>query len=297
MGDETEIGWTDHTFNTHWGCTKVSPACDSCYAESFAKRTGHDVWGKDAPRRFFGDKHWNDPRRWNETARIMGRPSLVFCASMADVFEPRDDLNDVRARLWTLIEETPHLIWQLLTKRPEWVNGMVPSSWASGHGGFPSNVWIGTTVEDQARAEIRIPRLLGIPAVVRFLSCEPLLGPLDLSSWLYLEWMDALRSPDAEPTWRTEDGEGGWGCEMFSTLAGKRPGLGWIIVGGESGPRFRALDIGYARDVVEQANASDVPCYFKQIGGRFPKSDGDELDGRRWKEFPLQARRLSEAES
>lgn len=293
MGDETEIGWTDRTFNPWWGCTKVSPACDSCYAESFAKRTGHDVWGKDAERRFFGDKHWNDPRRWNETARIMGRPSLVFCASMADVFEPRDDLNEHRARLWTLIEETPHLIWQLLTKRPEWVNGLVPAAWHDRlH--FPSNVWVGTTVEDQARAEIRIPRLLGIPAVVRFLSCEPLLGPLDLSSWLYLEWMDALRSPDAEPTWRTEDGEGGWGCEMFSTLAGKRPGLGWIIVGGESGPRFRALDIGYARDVVEQANAADVPCYFKQWGGRFPTSGGDLLDGRQIHQFPDAARRVAE---
>jgi protein gp37 len=105
MGESTAIAWTDHTFNPWWGCTKIEgpngtgSACDHCYAATFAKRTGHDVWGKDGERRFFGDKHWNEPLRWeNERprARAQHRASdhLVFCASMADVFEARDDLDE-----------------------------------------------------------------------------------------------------------------------------------------------------------------------------------------------------------
>lgn len=242
MGEQTAIGWTDHTFNPWWGCERVSPACQHCYAEAFAKRTGSNVWGKTADRRFFGDKHWNEPLRWDRAAAKSGRPALVFCASMADVFEDRPDLDEHRARLWKLIDDTPHLIWQLLTKRPE--NVLTMTTWSE----FPRNVWIGTTVEDQRRADERIPVLRSIPAAVRFLSCEPLLGPLDLSHHL--------------------------------------GGIGWVIVGGESGAGHRPLDLDHARDVRDHAHAAGVPFFFKQVGGHRPTSGGDLLDGETFKQFP-----------
>lgn len=284
MGETTEIGWTTSSFNPWWGCTRVSDGCQHCYAEAFAKRTGKAEWGKNADRRFFGDAHWNEPLKWERKASASGEPWRVFCASMADVFEDRDDLVDERERLLTLISDTPHLTWQLLTKRPENVRDMVfRSNWIVD---WPPNAWIGTTVEHQAAADERVPILTDLPAPVRFLSVEPMLGPVDLSKWLHLEWMDALRPPDAPPTFRTEDGEGGWGAEMFAALQGRRPQIEWVIVGGESGPGHRPLDLRYARDVIEQCNAAEVPVFFKQVGGRTPKAGGDEIDGRRWKEFP-----------
>lgn len=272
MGVATEIAWTDHTFNPWWGCVNVSPGCDNCYAEAFAKRTGHAVWGKDSGRRFFGDKHWAEPLKWK------GR---VFCASMADVFEMNQVLGESRHRLFNLIEATPLLTWQLLTKRPENVARLAPKSWLRN---WPEHVWLGTTVEDQTRANLRVPRLLSVPGVkVRFLSCEPLLSSVDLSPWLGIEWMDALRVPGDPESFR---GEGGWGAEMFATLAGERPGIGWLICGGESGPKHRPLDLDWARDLRDQCAAAEVPFFFKQVGGRTPKAGGNELDGWTYQEFP-----------
>lgn len=239
MGVSTAIAWTDHTFNPWWGCVNVSPGCDNCYAEAFAKRVGQDVWGKDCARRFFGDKHWAEPLKWQ------GR---VFCASMADVFEMNHSLDLERVRLWKLIDETPDLTWQLLTKRPENVPRLVPWHWMDG--GWPENVWLGTTVEDQTRANLRVPRLLKVPAPVRFLSCEPLLERVTL----------------AERLW-----EGG---------------IGWVIVGGESGPRHRLFDPEWARVIRDDCAEFNVPFFFKQVGGRTPTAGGDELDGVRCKQFP-----------
>src|SRR5712671_6808752 len=119
MAKNSSIEWTDHTFNPWWGCSKVSPGCNNCYAETWAKRVGEKIWGKDEPRRFFTDKHWDEPLKWNDEALSSGTRRRVFCASMADVFEQRTDLNPWRARLWKLTEETPKLDWLLLTKRPE----------------------------------------------------------------------------------------------------------------------------------------------------------------------------------
>lgn len=265
MGTTTAISWTDHTFNPWWGCSRVSPGCQHCYAETFSKRLGEDLWGKDSPRRFFGPKHWNDPVRWNLAALAAGRPRLVFCASMADVFEDRDDLVGERARLFDLIEATPRLEWQLLTKRPENVLRLA-SRWADG---WPANAWIGTTVEDQARADERVPLLLEIPAAVRFLSCEPLLGPVRLRpEWIELE-IQAF---------------GANGLTCF-------PRVDWIIVGGESGPGHRPLNLDHARALRHQADVDVVPFFFKQVGGRTPTAGGDELDGEVLKSFPPEAKR------
>lgn len=121
MGKNSRIEWTDHTFNPWWGCTKVSEACKNCYAEAWSKRVGQQVWGPQAERRFFGERHWLEPLKWNADAAAHGKRLRVFCASMADVFEDRRSLDPWRSKLWELIEATPQLDWLLLTKRPEHV--------------------------------------------------------------------------------------------------------------------------------------------------------------------------------
>jgi protein gp37 len=232
MAKNSHIEWTHHTFNPWWGCKKVSPACDNCYAELWAKRMGHQLWGLDAPRRFFSDAHWREPLKWNEEARSNGRRDRVFCASMADVFERRKDLNNERRRLWKLIENTTNLDWLLLTKRPQNVERLVP--WGI-H--WPANVWLGTTVENQTLAEKRLPFLLKSPAVVRFLSCEPLLGKLDLRLWF------------------------------------KRKGfysIDWIIAGGESGGTSRPMHPDWAIDLLRQCQSHNIPFHFKQWGQWVP---------------------------
>jgi len=228
MAQNSSIEWTDHTFNPWWGCSKVSPACDNCYAELWAKRMGHQVWGVTADRRFFSDSHWNEPLTWNEDARTTRKRKRVFCASMADVFERRAELNSERVRLWRLIEQTPWLDWLLLTKRPQNIARMVPWEHA-----WPQNVWLGTTVESQVFAEKRLPYLLQNAAVVRFLSCEPLLGPLDLNTWFR----------------RTG----------FHTID-------WVIAGGESGPKSRPMHPDWAIGLLDQCTKEAVPFHFKQWG-------------------------------
>lgn len=173
MSADSKIQWCHHTFNPWWGCARVSPGCVNCYAEAWAKRTGHDVWGKDGERRFFGDKHWRAPLLWDAQARTEGVRSRVFCASMADVFEDHPALLDHRARLFNLIYATSSLDWLLLTKRPENIERLLP-------GPLPGNVWLGTTIEDQQRAHERLAHLSNIPVSVRFASCEPLLERVDL---------------------------------------------------------------------------------------------------------------------
>jgi protein gp37 len=231
LGKNSKIEWTHHTFNPWWGCTKVSAACAHCYAEAWAKRVGLKVWGVSSPRRFFGEDHWRQPLHWNRQAQRAGVRRRVFCASMADVFEVRPELDPWRARLWELIEATPHLDWLLLTKRPERVAQFVP--W---RGHWPDNVWLGTTVESQYWAERRIPMLAACPAKMRFLSCEPLLAPVDLRRWL-------------------------------------GNAVHWIIAGGESGPGARPTHPKWLRDLRDQCVGSGVPFHFKQWGNWTPLSN------------------------
>ncbi len=227
MAKNSRIEWTNHTFNPWWGCVKVSAACKHCYAEAWAKRVGQKIWGPKADRRFFGDKHWAEPLKWNSGAAVDGTRARVFCASMADVFEDRRDLDDARLRLWTLIEATPNLDWLLLTKRPELIAEMAP--WCER---WPTNVWLGTTVEDQESARERLPHLTSIPATVRFISAEPLLSPLDLSDWV--------------------------------------DNLDWVITGGESGPHARPSSPSWFVDLMNQCMAADVAFHFKQWGDWAP---------------------------
>ena len=232
MAKNSQIEWTHHTFNPWWGCTKISPACQNCYADLWARRMGHQIWGKSAPRRFFTDAHWKEPLVWNQEARTEQVRHRVFCASMADVFEKRSDLNPQRLRLWSLISATPWLDWLLLTKRPQNVDDMTP--WGSN---WPENVWLGTTVENQEYAEERLPFLLKHKAVVRFLSCEPLLGSIDLKAW--------FRRKGHQP-------------------------IDWVIAGGESGPGARPMHPDWPTRLLHQCQTADVAFHFKQWGHWVP---------------------------
>lgn len=253
MGAQTGIAWTDHTFNPWWGCTKVSEGCRNCYADTFARRTGHDIWGPGKPRRTFGAAHWAEPLKWNAAAEKAGKRARVFCASMADVFDAEAPAGELD-RLWALIRATPWLDWQLLTKRPERIGANLPADWGTGY----RNVWLGTSVENQQAAEVRIPTLASVPAAVRFLSCEPLLGPLDLSG----EWCD-------------HDGH-----DFQVNLD-----FQWVIIGGESGPNHRPMDMAWARDLQAWCARSGVACFYKQDGGLRP-GHGD-LDGQALRQFPF----------
>jgi protein gp37 len=229
MAKNSQIEWTHHTFNPWWGCAKVSAACDNCYAETWAKRVGQQVWGRESPRRFFSDAHWEEPVLWNENARHAKARQRVFCASMADVFERRAELKAPRQRLWNLIVSTPWLDWLLLTKRPQNIASMI--SWDQEE--WPRNVWLGTTVETQAFANKRLPHLLKHKAAVRFLSCEPLLGPIDLTQWFQAEGLNPID---------------------------------WVIAGGESGPHSRPMHPDWAQCLLTQCQNAKVAFHFKQWG-------------------------------
>ncbi len=193
MGKVTGISWTDHTFNPWWGCTKVSPGCDNCYAEAFDKRVGGAHWGKGEPRREFGDKHWREPLLWDQNAERDGVKRKVFCASMADVMD--DEAPDGgRGRLWDLINNTPHLIWQLLTKRPQRYSRYLPHKFTFG------NVWLGTTAEDQENYDLRWPILREAASAYKLLSWisyEPAIGPLTMRQFV------------SKPDWIIFGGESG----------------------------------------------------------------------------------------
>lgn len=247
MGEATSIEWCHHTFNPWWGCVKVSDACKFCYAESLAKRYGHAVWGHRTPRRFFGEAHWREPRKWNRSAAERGVRERVFCASMADIFEIHGDpevdveMSETRERLWALIAETPSLDWLLLTKRPGNVPVIVPAQWEREP---PKNVWLGVTAEDQENADERIPLLLSIPwPGVRFVSYEPALGPITFHP-------------------------GTLGCVGHLAETFGNPLIHWLIVGGESGGGARPFDLAWARSAVRQAKAARIPVLVKQLGGR-----------------------------
>ncbi|MEO6326688.1 MAG: DUF5131 family protein [Thermoanaerobaculia bacterium] len=189
MGERTGIAWTDHTFNPWRGCEKVSPGCANCYAATLSKRNPAVLgeWGKGSARVMAAESYWRLPVKWNLDAQKTGIRRRVFCASLADVFEVRPDLEAPRARLFRIIEETPWLDWQLLTKRPESARWLALKA---GWGAWPSNAWAGVTAEDQQRADERIPELLKIQADTRFVSYEPAIGPVDFRRWLVgIDWI------------------------------------------------------------------------------------------------------------
>lgn len=241
MAENSPIEWTDHTFNPWWGCTKVSDGCKFCYAQTLANRYGHNVWGPDAQRRTFGESYWQAPLLWNRKAKEQSKRLRVFCASMADVFDPESPEGE-RERLWEIIRSTPCLDWQILTKRPHLISENLPQDWNLGY----ENVWLGTSVEDE-RVVSRIDQLIAVPAIVHFLSLEPLIGPLP-----------HLILNDVE----------------------------WAIVGGESGAGARPIQTEWVEEIRQQCEIADVPFFFKQWGGVRKKQTGRELNGRFYNEMP-----------
>ena len=173
MGENSAIEWCDHTFNPWIGCQAISPACDNCYAAAWVNGR---LRGDFSQRRRTVADNWRKPLRWNRMAQMAGVRHRVFCASLADVFDNQVP-EEWRADLWDLIQHTEHLDWLLLTKRPQNIARMLPqpaTGWQNPGWPWP-NVWLSTTVENQAEADRRIPQLLAVPAARHFLSCEPLL--------------------------------------------------------------------------------------------------------------------------
>ncbi len=305
MAENSKIEWTDATFNPWEGCQKVGPGCDNCYAEARNARFGGGTapnWGPGAPRRRTSPANWRKPLQWNAEpfaecgacgwrgadphegapgwveCPACGKETLtkarrrVFCASLADVFD-----NEVppvwRADLFKLITDTPNLDWLLLTKRIGNVFRMMPFGWQDF--GAPANLWLGATVVNQEEADRDIPKLLATPARVRFLSMEPLLGPVDLASPYTLAIFNKAAQEDRLelPAARQDPSTGLYDVAGEDLL----PGLHWVIAGGESGPGARPMHPDWARSLRDQCKAAGVPFMFKQWGEWAPFGfDGQE---------------------
>lgn len=263
MAEQTNIQWCRSTFNCWIGCTKIGPGCDHCYAETMDKRTvfgGVTHWGAGVPRRRTSEENWDTVRQWNKKApdtEFAGRKGFwpVFCASLGDVFDNEVPM-EWRKDLFNLIKETPNLTWLLLTKRIGNVLNLVDRNIFEA---LP-NVWLGATVVNQEEADRDIPKLLQIPAKVRFLSVEPMLGQIDLS------WIPV--GPQPIP------GDGFYLRERH---------INWVICGGESGSKARPMHPDWARSLRDQCVAAGVPYFFKQWDGKTPHR---LLDGVEHSEFP-----------
>ncbi len=254
MSEITAIEWVDHTWSPWIGCTKVSEACDNCYAAAMARRYGWAAFETGAPRHRTSAGYWKQPHAWNRKARAAGRRAKVF-SSLCDPFDSEVD-PAWRADYMAEVEATPWLEWQVLTKRPK-----VAEAFFAGRA-VPANVRLGITAETQKMLELRAPSILRIAAGLKpFVSAEPLLGPLDLKDFAF----------------------------------------GWVIAGGESGPKARPSHPAWFRALRDQCVARSIPFFFKQWGEWAPAAgaaDGDRmmrkgkkkagarLDGRDWRETP-----------
>lgn len=257
MAETSNIEWTDSTFNPWEGCQKVGPGCDHCYAENRNARWNKGTainWGPGAPRRRTSVSNWQKPEKWEREHEAFftehGRRRRVFCASLADVFD-NEVAREWRDDLATLILNTPNLDWLLLTKRIGNVGRMLGEMFLDG---APDHVWIGATVVNQEEADRDIAKLLKVPARVRFLSVEPMLGAIDLSEWLPIECVNLSGNP-----WRRRT--------KFGEPDG---GIDWVIVGGESGSKARPMQAEWAQSLRDQCEAAGVPFLFKQHGEWLP---------------------------
>jgi len=246
MAENSKIEWTDHTFNPWIGCTKVSPACDNCYAEALMDgRYGRARWGAGEPRSRTADSTWKTPRKWDRAAALAGVRPFVFCSSLADVFDNEVD-PAWRADLFRLIAETPNLVWLLLTKRVGNVLKMTYQAATT----MPRNVAIGATMASQEEYDRDAPKLdrvrISASPLFTFGSFEPLLGPVVLDD----------RAPD------------------------------WVIVGGESGPSARPMNLDWARSIRDQSLQMGRVFNFKQVGGRGSDKGGHTLDGEKFFDRP-----------
>ena len=243
MGERSKISWTDASFSPWFGCTRVSAACDHCYAEDWSRRYRKAEWGPHADRQRSAATSWLRPLAWDRKAAKAGRRTVVFVSEVSDVFD-NHAADEWRADLWALMRQTPHLLWLVLTKRPQNMARMLPSDWPL------ANVWLGVTAENETEATRRLPILAATPAAGRFVSCEPLLGPVDLAPWL--------------------------------------GSVDYVIAGCESrGPRTgRPTDLAWVRSLRDQCVAAGVTFHLKQLGVAGRIVHLPELEGRQWAAMP-----------
>jgi protein gp37 len=279
MAENSKISWTDHTLNFWIGCTKVSPGCKFCYAEvdTFARRersNGRELWGPGGERHRTSEALWKNPYKWEKNSQWVECTSCswrgnfketsgpedacpncdrgysmkttrqrVFVSSLADICEIHPQItNDMRKEIAQIVKDCRNLDFLFLTKRIENFNNL----WLDLFGGtLPENLWVGTTVEDQKWADIRIPELLKVPAKVRFLSCEPLLGPVHFNG----------------------------SKELRDAFENKK--IHWVIGGGESGARARPMITLWIRSLRDQCKEAGIPFHFKQWGEWYPCLDRD----------------------
>ncbi|MGB1270437.1 MAG: DUF5131 family protein [Endozoicomonas sp.] len=232
MSENSKIEWTHHTFNPWWGCSKISEGCRNCYADTLASRYGKSELWKGQREKKSGP--WKEILKWDKSARKRGVRERVFVASMADIFEDHADVAGWRDEAFDLFDKLTNLDLLLLTKRPRFAGEYLYERY--GYDYVPGHFWIGTTVENQKQAEERIHHLLSIPACVLFLSCEPLLGPLNLNEALIPVRDGAYSSSKVD----------------------------WVIVGGESGQRARPMETQWALDIKKQCEDTKTAFFFKQ---------------------------------
>lgn len=300
MSDQTKIEWATHTFNPWIGCTKVSPGCAHCYAEvstpaRVLRKGEKETWGKGAQRQRTSVATWRNPVKWNRQPwQVTGfnefRPRVF--PSLCDWLDDEVPIEWL-ADFLKLIHDTPNLDWLLLTKRPENFGSRISKVWDgvspgndSAEGAVlayewhqeqraPSNVWLGVSVEDQLRADERIPELLKIPAAVRFLSVEPLLGPVDLQKARTLACGNkGTCFPQDGRRLVIDSTEGGMAVECICSRLNH---IHWVIIGGESGTGARPCNVEWIRDLVRQCKAAGVPCFVKQLGSNARADDTKEF--------------------
>ena len=282
---KTSIGWTDETWNVTTGCSHVSDGCTNCYAETLSLRRGWSMlpWTHQNaaenvvlhPNRLEYPLHWRKPR-------------MVFVDSMSDLFHKQvpfkfiaqtfDVMADVRAALhfFQVLTKRPHRMRKFFVWLEDHWQHSSPANFTIGVFDYLPNVWLGVSVEDQRRADERIPVLLDTPAAVRWLSCEPLLGPIDLAPWVFNRRSE-VRHLVYGPACLNEDQ-----ADSAVSLS-----VDWVVVGGESGPGHRPMKIEWLESIVEQCRTAKVPVFVKQDSGSLPEKQGripDEL----WalKQFP-----------
>jgi protein gp37 len=280
MAENSRIAWCDHTHNLWHGCTKISPGCVNCYAETNSIRFGrNNIWGDGAERYFLSDSYWKQPLRWNRKAEIAGERARVFCGSMCDWLEihPESKIAVQQAAcrhgLFDLIDKTPNLDWLLLSKRLENWGKCVPEQWMF-H--MPKNVWVGTTVVNDKELRTVYPVLYGIEKVYKpsmvFLSFEPLLERLDLEWWVYQEWCTGFTEPE-------------WDIEPRDTPI-------WLIAGGESRQRgeARRMPREALLGVIDYGREFDQPVFVKQLGHVLAAEMGIEGKGDDPSKWPVEWR-------
>jgi len=283
VGEKTQISWCTHTWNIWWGCDKVSPGCDHCYAETFDHRLGGEHWGPTAPRRFFGDAYWRKPLAWNAAAERAGVRASVFCSSMADwaethqVPEVRARQDEARARLWRLISETPWLDWLMLSKRPENFDELLPwtldrrcDQVALNRLGTPEQIYkalmpypnmtLMVTGENTEQLLRRTAILRRTRAARRGISAEPLLEHISAEAWDRVLHTPPMPLGDVD------------------YCSGR---IDWLIVGDESGPNRRPAQLDWVRTAHEAALRHGVAFHLKQLHVNGKVVHLPMLDGRR----------------